>query len=192
MSDSIQRPTLQVIIASTRPGRVGLPVGTWVAERARQHGGFAVEIADLAEIALPLFDEPEHPRLGRYTHEHSRRWSERIARSDAFVFVFPEYNHGYPATLKNAIDFLAKEWAFKPVSLVSYGGASGGIRAAAGLLPVLTVLKLLPIAGSLSIANVSSLVSNGVFTGTESHAATLRRILDEIARVTPIAAQLRS
>lgn len=185
------RPVLQLIIASTRPGRLGPAVGTWVTEAAREHGGFSVEVADLAEIALPLFDEPEHPRLGQYAHEHSRRWSERIDRSDAFIFVFPEYNHGYPATLKNAIDFLAKEWAFKPVALVSYGGASGGIRAAAGLLPVLNVLKLIPIAGSLAISGVSGHVADGVFTGTDTHVATLQRILDELARISPIAAQLR-
>jgi NAD(P)H-dependent FMN reductase len=90
-------PTLTVIIGSTRPGRAGLPIAEWFVERARKHGGFRVEVADLAEIDLPLLDEPNHPRLRKYTKQHTRDWSARIERADAVVFVTPEYNYGYPA-----------------------------------------------------------------------------------------------
>src|SRR3954466_1851448 len=114
-------PKLQVIIASTRPGRVGLPVGRWFHDRAVKHGGFDVELVDLAEVNLPFMDEPHHPRLGRYEHQHTKDWSARIASGDAFVFVLPEYNYGITAPLKNAIDYLNREWAHKPVGLVSYG-----------------------------------------------------------------------
>ena len=183
-------PVLQVIIASTRPGRVGLPVGTWVAGAARAHDAFQVEVADLAEIDLPMFNEPEHPRFGRYQHEHTQRWSQRIDGSDAFVFVFPEYNYGYPASLKNALDYLSKEWAYKPVILVSYGGVSGGLRAAMNLQQVLTGVRLLP-AGSLPIPAVSSLIADGVFTPTEAMAGQFDAILTELARITPIAAGMR-
>jgi NAD(P)H-dependent FMN reductase len=185
------RPILQIIIASTRPGRVGLPVGTWVAEAARLHGTFEVEVSDLAEVDLPLFNEPNHPRLGQYEHDHTRRWSETIGHSDAFVFVFPEYNYGYTAPLKNALDYLSAEWAYKPVVLVSYGGVSGGLRAATGLQPVLTGLRLLTTAGALPIPGVSSHVREGVFSPTDALTGQLDTILTELARITPIAALLR-
>ena len=191
VSDIAANPVLQVIIASTRPGRVGLPVSTWVADTAREHGAFRVEIADLAVIDLPLFNEPHHPRLGRYEHQHTRRWSETIGNSDAFVFVMPEYNYGYPASLKNALDYLSKEWAYKPVVLVSYGGVSGGLRAATGLQSVLTGLRLLTSAGALPIPGVSALVKDGVFTPTDALSGQLDTILTELARITPIAAQMR-
>src|SRR6185437_13398474 len=118
-------PTLQVIIASTRPGRVGPIVGDWFLALARQHGGFDVQVSDLAELALPLMDEPHHPRLKQYQHEHTRNWSARVDAADAFVFVMPEYNYTFTAPLKNAIDYLHTEWAYKPVGFVSYGGISG-------------------------------------------------------------------
>ena len=103
-------PTLTIVIASTRPGRAGLPIAQWFIARARDHGGFDVVVADLAELRLPLLDEPSHPRLRQYTHQHTKDWSATVERSDAFVFVTAEYNHGYPAPLKNAIDYLHFEW----------------------------------------------------------------------------------
>lgn len=135
-------PTLHVVVASTRPGRIGRPVGEWFAGVARDHGAFDVELVDLAEVDLPMFDEPKHPRLQDYEHDHTRRWSETVARADAFAFVMPEYNHGYTAPLKNAIDFLWREWNDKPVALVGYGGVSGGIRAMQSLKPVLAAVRL--------------------------------------------------
>ena len=106
-------PTLQIIIASTRPGRVGLPVAEWVHAAAVKHGGFdQVELVDLAEWNLPFMDERHHPRLRRYEHQHTRDWSATIDRADAFLIVMPEYNFGYTAPLKNAIDYLAHEWAY--------------------------------------------------------------------------------
>jgi NAD(P)H-dependent FMN reductase len=138
-------PNLLVIIASTRPGRIGLPIGQWVADAARRDGRFRVDIADLAEIDLPLMDEPNHPRLRTYTHEHTRAWSARVDAADAVLIVLPEYNHSYPATIKNALDYLSAEWAYKPAAIASYGGVSGGLRSAQALKPVLTALKMMPI-----------------------------------------------
>jgi NAD(P)H-dependent FMN reductase len=135
-------PLLQVIVASTRPGRVGRTVGEWFAAEAGRHGNFDVELVDLAEVGLPFFDEPKHPRLGQYEHDHTRRWSETISRGDAFAFVMPEYNFGFNAVLKNAIDFLWNEWNDKPVALVGYGGVSGGLRAIQMIKPVLTAVRL--------------------------------------------------
>ena len=106
----MSRPILQIVIGSTRPGRVGLPVAEWFDEAAVSHGGFDVEVVDLADVGLPFFDEPRHPRSGQYDHEHTKRWSAIVDRADAFVFVVPEYNHGFNAEIKNALDFLHREW----------------------------------------------------------------------------------
>src|SRR5271167_1407231 len=95
-------PKLQVIIASTRPSRVGPKVADWFYAEAVEHTGFDVELVDLAAVNLPLLDEPHHPRLRRYEHQHTRDWSASIERGDAFAFVMPEYNHSFNAALKNA------------------------------------------------------------------------------------------
>jgi len=100
----MSRPTLMILIASTRPGRVGLPVGQWFRDHAIAHGGFEVEVADLATLNLPFMDEPSHPRLRQYIHQHTKNWSALVTAADAFVFVMPEYNYGFNAPLKNAID----------------------------------------------------------------------------------------
>ncbi len=128
---------LLVIIASTRPGRIGPTIADWFVGQATEHGGFDVEVADLAEIDLPLLDEPAHPATGKYVHQHTKDWSALVDSADAFVFVMPEYNHSYTAPLKNAIDYLNREWAYKPVGFVSYGGVSGGLRAVQAIKPVI-------------------------------------------------------
>lgn len=144
-------PQLTVVIGSTRPGRAGLPIAQWFTSRAEAHGLFSVGVADLAEIGLPLLDEPAHPRLGRYEHQHTKDWSATVAASDAFVFVTPEYNYGCPAALKNAIDFLHAEWKHKPVGFVSYGGVAAGTRAVQQLKQVVTTLSMMPVFASVSI-----------------------------------------
>lgn len=185
---------LKIIIASTRPGRTGLTVGEWFESHAKEHSGFdEIELVDLAEVNLPFMNEPHHPRLGKYTHQHTRDWSAKVAEADAFVFVMPEYNFGYNAELKNAIDYLHQEWQYKPVGLVSYGGVSAGIRAAQMIKQVVTALKMTPIVEAVSIPFVhqlvdeeEGLVANEVMTG----AATA--MLDELVRVTEALRPLRS
>jgi NAD(P)H-dependent FMN reductase len=151
-------PNLQVIIASTRPGRVGLPVARWFHERALAHDGFQVELVDLAEWNLPFLDEPNHPRLRRYTQQHTRDWSAQIDRADAFVFVIPEYNFGFNAVIKNALDFVFEEWAYKPVGFVSYGGVAGGTRAVQMLKLVVTALNMTPLYEAVYIPFVAKLL----------------------------------
>lgn len=153
----MSRPLVQVIIASTRPGRVGDPTGRWIADRAEAHGAFDVEVVDLADIDLPMFAEPKHPRLGEYTLASTKEFSALIDRADGFVLVFPEYNHSYNAALKNALDHLNREWAGKPVVLVSYGGVAAGARAAVALEPVLITLQM-RIVGSVPIPFVAQFV----------------------------------
>src|SRR3954467_4525184 len=142
---------LQVLIASTRPGRVGGKIGAWAFEAAKKHGKFDVELVDLVEVNLPIFDEPKHPRLRQYEHEHTKRWSAIVERADAFVFVTPEYNFGPPPSLLNAMDFLYVEWNYKPVAFVSYGGMSGGVRAVQVAKNTATTLKMAPLYEAVNI-----------------------------------------
>jgi NAD(P)H-dependent FMN reductase len=181
----VSRPVLQVVAASTRQGRRGLAVAEWVAGTARTHGGFDVELVDLAEVALPMFDEPAHPRLQRYTHQHTRDWSATVSRADAFVFVFPEYNHSFPASLKNALDHLSVEWADKPAGLVSYGGVSAGTRAAAAIKPVLAALRMVPVVEAATIPFFAQFIGeDGVFAANPELEAGAKAMLDEILRLT--------
>jgi len=186
-------PTLTVIIGSTRPGRAGLPIAEWFVERARRHGQFDVEIADLAEIALPLLDEPNHPRMRRYVHQHTKDWSARIDRADAVVVVTPEYNYGYPAAVKNAIDYLHEEWQYKPVGFVSYGGVAAGTRAVQQLKQVVTTLKMVPVTESVNIPFHAALMDeDGRFEGNEVAEQSADAMLDELQRVEAALRPLRS
>ena len=177
-------PTLTVIIGSTRPGRAGLPIAEWFIERAREHGAFEIDVADLAEINLPLLDEPNHPRLSRYQHQHTKRWSAQVAAADAFVFVTPEYNYGYPAAIKNAIDFLHNEWKDKPAGFVSYGGIAAGTRAVQQLKQVLTTLKIVPVFESVSIPfHTQFMDDDGRVQANEIMEQAATAMLDELVRV---------
>ncbi len=155
------RPNLMLIIASVRPGRAGLPVGEWFHGLAGARGGFSLDRVDLLELDLPFMNEPEHPRLRRYIYAHTRAWSARVAAADAFAFVMPEYNFGFSAPLKNAIDYLCHEWAYKPVGFVSYGGGSGGTRAVQLLKPVVSALKMVPLPEAVAIPYVQRRIDDG-------------------------------
>jgi len=187
----MSRPILQVVVGSTRPERIGLPVARWIEGRAAEHGAFAVELVDLAEVALPLFDEPHHPRLGQYVHQHTRDWSATVSRGDAFVFVVPEYNHSFNAAIKNALDYLAVEWRYKPVGFVSYGGVAGGTRAVAMLKPVVAVLKMVPVVEAVPLPFVHRQVVDGVFQDDDRLRAAASAMFDELSRVAAALAPLR-
>ncbi len=177
-------PVLQVVIASTRPGRVGLHVAEWFVEHARDHGVFDIDVADLAEIDLPLFDEPNHPRLREYTKEHTAQWSELVDAADAFAFVTPEYNYGPSPALLNAITYLHHEWRYKPAGFVSYGGVSAGTRGVQVVKQIITTLRVMPLPEAVSIPFVQQFLDdqrriqpNEIMLGAAS------AMLDELARV---------
>jgi NAD(P)H-dependent FMN reductase len=184
-------PILTVIVGSIRPGRAGQPIAEWFIDLARAHGGFDVEVADLAEIRLPLMEEPNHPRLRQYTSQHTRDWSEMIDRSDAIVFVTPEYNYGYPATIKNAIDYLHQEWKDKPVGFVSYGGIAAGTRAVQQLKQVLTTLKMVPVFESVNIPFHAQFIRDGQFHANDVLEQAATAMLDELLRVSNALRPLR-
>ena len=176
---------LGIIVASTRPGRIGLPVAQWFEGEARTHAGFdEIDLIDLAEVALPFMNEPNHPRLSRYTHQHTRDWSARIAGVDALVLVMPEYNFGYNAELKNAIDYLHHEWLYKPVGFVSYGGVAAGTRAVQMIKQVVTTLKMTPVFEAVSIPFVHQFVDEeSVLVANDVMTASAKGMLDELVQV---------
>lgn len=176
-------PLLQLIVATTRPGRAGEPVARWFEALAREHGHFELDYTDLAEVALPMMDEPEHPRLRRYANDHTRAWSERVERADCFVFVHPEYNHSFTAPLKNALDYLVHEWAYKPAGLVGYGGVAGGTRAMQALKPVLAALRMTVPTESVIIPFIAQRIVDGRFRTSAEIDEGARAMLDELARL---------
>jgi NAD(P)H-dependent FMN reductase len=187
------RPTLLIIVASTRPGRVGLPVAEWFEARALGQGDFDIDLADLKEIDLPFFDEPKHPRLQEYEHQHTKDWSARVAAADAVVIVTPEYNFGLPAPLKNALDFLSLEWNYKPVGFVSYGGVSAGTRSVQMAKQVVTTLKMFPLFENVSIPFVAQFIGEGgELTANDVMENAADAMLAELRRVSDAMAPLRS
>ncbi|MEU6221789.1 NAD(P)H-dependent oxidoreductase [Streptomyces sp. NPDC047022] len=147
-----------IILGSTRPGRNGEAVATWVLEHAAKRADARFELVDLADYKLPLLDEAYPPSMGQYSQPHTHAWAEKIASLDGFVIVTPEYNRSLPGALKNAIDFLYNEWNNKAVGFVSYGG-NGGTRA---------VEHLRGIAGELQLADVRAQVALSLFTDFEN------------------------
>jgi len=174
---------LAVIIASTRTGRKGPIIASWIYEKAIQLPEFNVELIDLAIINLPFLDEPSHPRHKTYQHEHTKKWSAKVESCDAFVFVTCEYNYGYPAPLKNALDFVYQEWNYKPVAFVSYGGLAGGTRAVQMLKQVVTSMKMVPIVEAVHIPFFAKRIDgNGKFNSDETLEKSADDMLAELLR----------
>lgn len=145
-----------IIIGSTRPGRRSPLIAEWFAKNLPQ-AKLTYDIIDLADFDLPFLDESEMPQTGTYHHETTKRWSEKIATYAGFIFIVPQYNWGYPAVLKNALDYLYCEWQGKPACLVTFGG-HGGSQAQIALrlvmqglkMPVLSVAPMITLSPSAS------------------------------------------
>ena len=134
---------LAVVIGSTRPGRFGPTVARWFAGVAAVRDDIDLDLVDLVDADLPA----------AWTHElgaGATAFVQRIERADAVVVVTPEYNHSFPASLKQAIDISGRAWARKPVAFVSYGGLSGGLRAVEALRPVLAEVRAATIRETVS------------------------------------------
>lgn len=174
---------LHTVICSTRPGRVGPAVAHWFHDVAQRHGRFDCELIDLAEFDLPVYDEPHHPKLQRYENEHTKRWSASVSAADAYVFVTPEYNYGPSPAFVNAIDYVFKEWNYKPCGFVAYGGVSGGLRAAQMERLIATNVKMMPLFEGVSVQWVAKqLDANGRFISNESIENSANTMLDELVR----------
>lgn len=150
---------IKVILASVRNGRFGDKPAKWITELASQVEDFSVELLDLKDYSLPIFAEAISPSqiTGDYGKPEVNKWAQKIAEADGFIFVTPEYNHGYPASLKNNLDYIYKEWNKKPLCVVAYGG-TGGARATQQLREVSIELQMAPIRNSVHIMNPWNLV----------------------------------
>ncbi|WP_106819698.1 NADPH-dependent FMN reductase [Janibacter massiliensis] len=188
-----------IVIGSTRPGRVGAGVGQWVHAVATslgpaEHDGEAVEyeLVDLETFDLDLLNEPTKPSVaGReYENAKTRVWSEKIDSIDGFVFVTPEYNHGVPAAMKNALDVLYPEWNHKGLSLVGYG-ADGGVRAIEHWRTIAANVHLHPTREQVSLSIFTEFGDDG-FTPGERRSGELVALLNSLVRLTAATRALRS
>jgi NAD(P)H-dependent FMN reductase len=174
---------LTIISSTVRPGRKGPLIGNWVAQQASANTALTVKFIDLGEQNLPLMNEAKHPALQQYEHEHTKTWSKIITHSDAFIFVTAEYNYGYPAPLKNALEYLSKEWEYKPAGIVSYGGVSAGCRAAKSLQGDLCTFKIVPVTPTIHLPFFNKMINEkGVFSPPEIATKAADEMLKEILK----------
>ncbi|MFG3558585.1 GNAT family N-acetyltransferase [Micromonospora sp. NPDC047557] len=174
-----------VLTCSTRPGALGPLVGQWLIEtitpRAAELGVELVPVA-LSDLNLPFLDEEEHPSSGVYRYEHTRRWSAIVDAADGFIAVTPEYNYGMPATLKNALDYLSREWAWKPIGFVSYGHTSAGTRSVQHAKQVVTTLRLVPLGATVAM-RIGDAMESGRLRSDAARDTAGVGLLDELVRV---------
>lgn len=176
---------LKIISSTIRPGRKGPLIAAWVAEKAKQNGNFNVELLDLGEINLPMMNEPHHPRMRKYEHDYTKQWSAKIEEADAFVFVTAEYDYNYPAPLRNAIEYLAHEWAYKAAGIVSYGGVSAGTRAANSLKADLATMSVVPMAMGVNFPMFTQFITDeDTFAPNEISHKAMEDMLTELIRWT--------
>jgi NAD(P)H-dependent FMN reductase len=179
-----------IILGSTRPNRNGEQVAHWVLEVASRRAGVHFELLDLRDYPLPLLDEPLPPSLGQYHNEHTKQWAATIASFDGFVIVTPEYNHGIPAVLKNAIDYLYAEWNNKAVGFVSYGG-TGGARAVEQLRLVAGELQLADVRQQVTLSMITEFENFRVFKPGDYNLPALNTMLDQVVSWSSALAPLR-
>ncbi|TKI06078.1 NADPH-dependent FMN reductase [Martelella alba] len=181
-----QRPPLALLVmGSVRAGRLCPAITRWVADIGCSSTHLAFEPVDLAEWLLPMDDEPAIPAMGRYAQPHTRAWSEKIRSAQAVVFVTPQYNWGYPAVLKNAIDHLYSEWRGKPAAIISYGG-HGGEKCAEQLRQVAAALKMAMVATAPALTLDDAVIRQGAPLDPQrdlaAYAGTIRRALSELQK----------
>lgn len=182
---------LKIITSTNRSGAQGRIVADWIYEYVKGNSDFEVELLDLAEINLPFMDEPNHPKLKQYKFEHTKKWSKTIEDADAFIIVLAEYNYGFPAPIKNAIDYLHDEWKYKPVGFVSYGGVSAGLRAVQMLKQVLTTLSMMPLTEQVNLPFFSKNIQDGKFIPNDSAIRSANVMLEELKKWTESMRQIR-
>ncbi|MEW5420647.1 NADPH-dependent FMN reductase [Amorphus sp. 3PC139-8] len=173
---------LNIIVASTRPGRVGPSVANWFLGYAKEHGSFEPHLVDLADFNLPVYDEPKHPRLQDYQHDHTKAWAASVSAADAFVFVTPEYNYHPTPALVNAFTYVSKEWGYKPASFVSYGGVSGGTRAVDQARTWFGTLRMMAVPELVMCPMVANQIQDGVFTPNDLQLESADAMLSELKR----------
>ena len=171
---------LAIITGSTRPGRKNLAVAGWVYREAKTRKDAEFELVDIADYDLPLLDEPMPPMFGQYIHAHTKIWSEKIKSFDAYVFVTPEYNHGTSGALKNAIDYLGREWQNKAAGFVSYGGHGHGVRAVEHLRLVMAELMVATVRAQVALSLLTDFEGFRTFKSAPQREAEVHTMLDQV------------
>jgi NAD(P)H-dependent FMN reductase len=182
---------IAIILGSTRPGRNGEAVATWVYDIAKQRDDAEYELVDIAEYNLPHLDEAVPPAMGQYTQPHTKAWAEKIGSFDGYVFVTPEYNHSTSGALKNAIDFLYAEWNNKAAGFVSYGSA-GGTRAVEHLRLVMGELQVADVRAQVALSLFTDFVNFSEFKPAAHQAEAVGTVLDQVVAWSTALASLRS
>jgi NAD(P)H-dependent FMN reductase len=170
---------IAIILGSTRPGRRGDQIAAWALEAARARGGADYQLIDLADHDLGNLDEPGNPNFQRYQHDHTRDWGALIDSFDGYVLIVPEYNHSYPGALKNALDYVYREWNNKAAGIISYGGWAAGARAAEALRLVLAELQIATVRAQPTISTHPSF-HTGAFVPQEGLQTALDTMLDQV------------
>ncbi|HJW26592.1 MAG TPA: NAD(P)H-dependent oxidoreductase [Rhodocyclaceae bacterium] len=170
---------LAVILGSTRPGRNGEAVAKWVYEIASKRTDAQFELVDIKDYNLPLLDEAVPPSLGQYSQPHTKTWAAKIGSFDGFVFVTPEYNHGTSGALKNAIDYLYKEWNNKAAGFVSYGSA-GGARAVENLRLVMAEVQVATVRSQVMLSLFTDFENMRTFKPAAHHEKSINSMLDQL------------
>ena len=182
---------IQIILGSTRPGRVGESVAKWVLEMASKRNDAIFELVDVEDFNLPLLDEPTPPMLHQYTKDHTKTWSEKINEGDGYIFVTGEYNRGIPGAFKNAVDYLNWEWKDKALGFVSYGSA-GGSRAVEHWRGVASELHMADVREVLHLYLASDFENYSAFKPNEAHEIQLNKVIDEVKTWSGALKSLRS
>jgi NAD(P)H-dependent FMN reductase len=170
---------IAIVIGSTRPGRKADGVAKWAYEIARRRGDAEFELLDLADFRLPLLDEPLPATSGEYSQLHARAWSDKIAAFDGYVFVTPEYNHGAPGALKNAIDFLYHEWGDKAAGFIGYGYTLGA-RAIEQLRLVMAAVQVATVRPQVGLSMFTDFENANVFKPAAMQATNVNTLLDHV------------
>jgi len=171
-------PSLQIILGSTRQGRVGDRVARWFYGVSTARDDLRAELLDLRDWPLPFFDHPVPPITGQYAPE-AESWAAKVREADGYVIVTPEYNWSYPAVLKNALDHIYQEWNTKPVAFVSYGGPAGGSRAVQHLREVVTELQMVPLRDSIMLPFAHRLFDHDGTLADPAYNARANAMLDQ-------------
>jgi NAD(P)H-dependent FMN reductase len=174
-------PKIAVLVGSTREARLGEAVGRWFASIAASREDLEVATVDLLAWDLPFLSAPVPPAMAPPTDPLIERWAAEVDAADGYVVVTPEYNHGYPAALKNALDLVFEPWRRKPVSFVSYGGPGGGVRAVEQLRQVVVELEMVPLRHQVAIPRAYMAFDDDGRLHDDWHARDAERLLGELA-----------
>lgn len=175
---------IQIILGSTREGRAGEKVANWVIKELREFKEIHTELLDLKDYPMPFYGEvlPVETLHHHYKAENAEKWVNKVKEADGYIIITPEYNHGYSAVLKNALDYAYEEWNKKPVAFISYGGVAGGARAVEQLKQVAVELQMAPLRESVHINKIWEAFDkeDGKLVDQEEHSKKLKTVAEHL------------